>query len=205
MNISSLFERFQRFCPLTFASTPRPEEAEYWLDRISKMLKPLYCTEYVPYLFLRFTCYDLGYVRLDWNYDMEILLAITAVLQSRQPADEVPAQSDLPYASAIFRKFQQYDPPRFSGEPDPESALEQRVIEFEALVQGDMMVSHYKARFVALSRFTPYLVDDEKKRAHRFVSDLHPALRSRVVRHYLMTFNQVIHRALVYEEDWALS
>ncbi|MGV7343186.1 hypothetical protein PJI17_31295, partial [Mycobacterium kansasii] len=42
---SGLFKQFQRFRPPTFAGTHRPEEAKYWLDHISKMLKPLQYTE----------------------------------------------------------------------------------------------------------------------------------------------------------------
>ncbi|XP_058076354.1 uncharacterized protein LOC131224933 [Magnolia sinica] len=82
-----------------------------------------------------------------------------------------------------------------------EDIREQRALEFETLVQGDMSMSHYEARFVALSHFSSYLVDDERRKARRFVSSLCPALRSRMVRRLLMTFDEVVHRALVYEED----
>ncbi|XP_058111232.1 uncharacterized protein LOC131254259 [Magnolia sinica] len=85
----------------------------------------------------------------------------------------------------------------------PEHVQQQRALEFETLVQGDMTVSQYEARFVTLSRFATYLVDDERRKARRFVNGLYPALRSRVVRHLLMTFDQVVQRALVYEDDWA--
>ncbi|XP_058113238.1 uncharacterized protein LOC131256269 [Magnolia sinica] len=44
-NVSNLFERFQRYRPPTFAGTHRPEEAEYWLNRVTKLLRPLHCTE----------------------------------------------------------------------------------------------------------------------------------------------------------------
>ncbi|XP_058080656.1 uncharacterized protein LOC131228815 [Magnolia sinica] len=85
----------------------------------------------------------------------------------------------------------------------PEHVWEQRALEFKTLVQGDITMSQYEARFVALSRFATYLVDDERGKACRFVNSLHPALRSRVVGHLLTTFAEVVHRALVYEEDWA--
>ncbi|XP_058080668.1 uncharacterized protein LOC131228830 [Magnolia sinica] len=94
---------------------------------------------------------------------------------------------------------------RFDQKFFPEHVQEQRAIEFKTLVQGDMTVSQYEARFVTLSRFTSYLVNDKKWKARRFVRGLRPALRSCMVGHCLTTFDQVVHRALVYEEDWAIS
>ncbi|XP_058076352.1 uncharacterized protein LOC131224931 [Magnolia sinica] len=87
----------------------------------------------------------------------------------------------------------------------PKHIREQRALEFETLVQGEMMVSQYEARFIVLSRFASYIIDDEKRKARRFVSGLLPVLRSRGVGHLLTTFDEVVHRALVYEEDWAMS
>ncbi|XP_058099766.1 uncharacterized protein LOC131244130 [Magnolia sinica] len=87
----------------------------------------------------------------------------------------------------------------------PEHIQEQRTLEFETLVQSDMTMVQYEARFVALSSFATYLVDDERRKGRRFVSGLRPALGSRVVGHLLTTFTEVVHRALVYKEDWATS
>ncbi|XP_058103504.1 uncharacterized protein LOC131247079 [Magnolia sinica] len=87
----------------------------------------------------------------------------------------------------------------------PEHIREKRALEFETLVQGEMTVSQYEAQFVTLYHFASYLDDDEKRKAKCFVSGLPPALYSRVVGHLLTTFDEVVHRALVYEEDWALS
>ncbi|XP_058075795.1 uncharacterized protein LOC131224288 [Magnolia sinica] len=63
-SISSAFERFQLLRPPTFAGTHRPEEAKYWLYRISKMLKPLHCTEVKHVDVLRTVA--AGYV---WTWD----------------------------------------------------------------------------------------------------------------------------------------
>ncbi|XP_058111577.1 pollen-specific leucine-rich repeat extensin-like protein 2 [Magnolia sinica] len=62
----------------------------------------------------------------------------------------------------------------------PTAAQEQRAMEFETLVQGDMTVLQYEARFLALSRFAPILISDEMMRARRFQNGLRPALCSRV-------------------------
>ncbi|MGV7989077.1 hypothetical protein PJP10_32415, partial [Mycobacterium kansasii] len=64
-------------------------------------------------------------------------------------------------------------------------------------------MSQYEARFVALSRFATYLVDDEGRKARRFENVLRPALRSRVIRHILLMFEQIVERALIYETYWA--
>ncbi|XP_058070924.1 uncharacterized protein LOC131219959 [Magnolia sinica] len=92
---------------------------------------------------------------------------------------------------------------RFDRKFFPEHVRQQRALEFEILVQGDMTVSQYEARFVALSRFATYLVDDEGRKARRFENGLRPALRSRVIGHMLPTFEQIVERAQIYESDWA--
>ncbi|XP_058111234.1 uncharacterized protein LOC131254261 [Magnolia sinica] len=53
----------------------------------------------------------------------------------------------------------------------PEHVRERRAMEFETLVQGDMTVSQYEARFLELSRFVPHLTGDEKMRARYFQND----------------------------------
>ncbi|XP_058070096.1 uncharacterized protein LOC131219118 [Magnolia sinica] len=55
-NTNNIYEQFQRHRPPTFADTHRPEEAEYWLNRVTKLLRPLHCSEeenveLVSYLF----------------------------------------------------------------------------------------------------------------------------------------------------------
>ncbi|XP_058076569.1 uncharacterized protein LOC131225138 [Magnolia sinica] len=94
---------------------------------------------------------------------------------------------------------------RFNQKFFPEHVQIQRAIEFETLVQGNLSVLQYEAHFLALSRFTPHLTSDKKMRVRRFMTGLRPALRSRVVGHCLEMFNQVVHRALVYKEDWAIT
>ncbi|XP_058092383.1 uncharacterized protein LOC131238802 [Magnolia sinica] len=50
----------------------------------------------------------------------QLMQLVRTALQTHQPATaEVSRQSDLPRASAIAREFQQHDPLRFSGDPDP--------------------------------------------------------------------------------------
>ncbi|XP_058103461.1 uncharacterized protein LOC131247034 [Magnolia sinica] len=85
----------------------------------------------------------------------------------------------------------------------PDHVHQQRVLEFETLVQGDMLVSQYDARFIALSRFVTYLVDDEGQKASHFENGLRLVLRSCVVGHMLPMFEEVVQRAQIYEVDWA--
>ncbi|XP_058088880.1 uncharacterized protein LOC131235635 [Magnolia sinica] len=65
-----------------------------------------------------------------------------------------------------------------------------------------MSVTQYGARFVALSRFAPYLVDDEGRKARLFENGLCFGLRSRVVGQMLSTFEQAVQRAQIYEAEW---
>ncbi|KAK3012364.1 hypothetical protein RJ639_012256 [Escallonia herrerae] len=50
--------------------------------------------------------------------------------------------------------------PAFKGEPDPEkNEKDQKEEEFLKLVQNDMTVAQYEAKFTSLSRYAPHLVD----------------------------------------------
>jgi hypothetical protein len=63
----------------------------------------------------------------------------------------------------------------------PRSQRQIRAIEFQNLVQGDMTVEKYSARFMELARFTANLIIDEETKAERFENGLNPRNRERVI------------------------
>jgi hypothetical protein len=63
----------------------------------------------------------------------------------------------------------------------PRSQRQLREIEFQNLVQGDMTVEQYSARFMELARFAANLIPDEETKAERFENGLNPRIRERVV------------------------
>ncbi|MQM06705.1 hypothetical protein Taro_039538 [Colocasia esculenta] len=53
--------------------------------------------------------------------------------------------------------------------------------EFLSLTQGSMTVLEYEARFAELSKYAPHIVADERRKVKKFVMDLRPSLRTRLV------------------------
>ncbi|MQL67785.1 hypothetical protein Taro_000058 [Colocasia esculenta] len=53
--------------------------------------------------------------------------------------------------------------------------------EFLTLTQGSMTGLEYDAKFAELSKYAPYIVADERRKAKKFVMGLKPSLRSRLV------------------------
>ncbi|MQL73220.1 hypothetical protein Taro_005557 [Colocasia esculenta] len=53
--------------------------------------------------------------------------------------------------------------------------------EFLSLTQGPMTVLEYEARFAELSKYTPHIMTDERRKAKKFVMCLKPSLRTRLL------------------------
>ncbi len=62
-----------------------------------------------------------------------------------------------------------------------EDAQDQKRIEFEELVQGEMTVTEYEHWFSSLIRYAPYILDEGELRAKKFVHKLKPILRKFIV------------------------
>ncbi|KAF5468778.1 hypothetical protein F2P56_012903, partial [Juglans regia] len=78
---------------------------------------------------------------------------------------------------------------------------EARARQFDELVQGTMIVEHYAATFVELSRFASYLIPDEVKKVAKFERGLHLRIRSRLIPLRIRNFIDLVTRATLVEED----
>jgi hypothetical protein len=63
----------------------------------------------------------------------------------------------------------------------PKAQRQLRAIEFQNLVQGDMTVEQYSAKFIELSRFTTNLIPDEESKAEQFKNGLNPHIKEIVI------------------------
>jgi hypothetical protein len=63
----------------------------------------------------------------------------------------------------------------------PRAQRQLRAIEFQNLVQGDMTVEQYSARFIELARFAANLIPNEESKAERFGNGLNPHIKERVI------------------------
>jgi hypothetical protein len=82
----------------------------------------------------------------------------------------------------------------------PRVVQEAKSREFMDLTQGGMSVTEYASRFVQLSRFAPYLIPDEEKKAKKFERGLNPRIRTMMACFDIRDFSQLVDRASIYEE-----
>ncbi|MQL73894.1 hypothetical protein Taro_006237 [Colocasia esculenta] len=73
--------------------------------------------------------------------------------------------------------------------------------EFLSLTQGSMTVLEYEARFAELSKYTPHIVADERRKAKKFMMGLKPSLRTRLVAFDHRTLEQALSVACRQEGE----
>ena len=83
----------------------------------------------------------------------------------------------------------------------PEAVRRQKRAEFIHLVQRNMTVTEYAAKFTQLSRYAPNVVADEQMRAEQFQEGLRLNIRAQVAPFMLHTYSEVVARALVIERE----
>jgi hypothetical protein len=71
--------------------------------------------------------------------------------------------------------------------------------EFHNLVQGNMTVELYGAKFMELARFALNLVLDEESRTERFQEGMHPRIRDRVTCLKIKDFTKLVNVAAIVE------
>ncbi|XP_058092393.1 uncharacterized protein LOC131238815 [Magnolia sinica] len=152
-NVSNLFEQFQRYRPPMFAGTHRPEEAEYWLNQVTKLLRPLHCT--------RAESVEL----LSYLFEKEADLWWESVLRSI-PEGHV-------WTWEVFEA-------RFNEKYLPQTYQHERENEFLCLQQGDMTVAQYENRFTELSCYASEMIASEAIKIRRFSAGLRSGIRSKM-------------------------
>nr|CAN73434.1 hypothetical protein VITISV_040847 [Vitis vinifera] len=79
----------------------------------------------------------------------------------------------------------------------PEAFRRQKRAEFIHLVQRNMIVTEYVAKFTQLSRYAPNVVADEQMRAEQFQERLRLNIRAQVAPLMLHTYSEVVARVLL--------
>jgi len=72
-------------------------------------------------------------------------------------------------------------------------------IEFKNLVQGNMIVEQYSARFMELARFTANLIPNEESKAERFKNGLNPRIKERVISLEIKDYARLVEVASLAE------
>jgi hypothetical protein len=81
----------------------------------------------------------------------------------------------------------------------PQTIRQAKAQEFTDLVQGSMMVEEYAAKFIELSRFTPYLVSTEELKARKFERGLQPRIMNQIVGFEIGILTDLINKAAIIE------
>ncbi|XP_058076324.1 uncharacterized protein LOC131224897 [Magnolia sinica] len=144
-----LFECFKCLRPLMFVGTHRPKEAKYWLNCISKIIRPPHYSE-------------AEQVQLVTNeFKKEAGMWWDNVLRI------VPM--GLVWTWDEFEMlFHEYFPLTYRNEKEGE---------FLCLKQGGIMVTKYKNRFTELSSYAPLIVVNEPMKMRRFSKGLRADIR----------------------------
>jgi hypothetical protein len=141
----------------TFEGIEGPNVAEAWLTNIKVLFNTLGCTNEQRF---RYIGLKLTGEASRWWTSRKVLLT--------EPPNEMLINWDLFKVEYNSRFF-------------PRAQRQLRAIEFQNLVQGNMTVEQYSARFMELARFAANLIPDEESKAERFKNDLNPQIKERVI------------------------
>ncbi|MQM19254.1 hypothetical protein Taro_052255, partial [Colocasia esculenta] len=163
----SIMERFKRMSPPSFKGESDPLLVESWMREIEKIFRAIRCAE-----------------------DEKVTLA-TYMLQER---------ADVWWSSILRTRFEDgaveiaWDEfvRLFRAKFVLEHIQDKMEQVFLSLTQGSMTMLEYDARFAELSKYAPYIVADERRKAKKFVMGLRPSLRSRLVAFDHRTLEQAL-------------
>ncbi|GAA0168163.1 hypothetical protein LIER_40508 [Lithospermum erythrorhizon] len=83
----------------------------------------------------------------------------------------------------------------------PDSLRDKNEQEFLTLTQGDMSVLDYETKFDELSQFASAIVDDNAKKAKRFLKGLRGEIRIPIASERVTTYADIVDRALNVENE----
>ncbi|XP_057958550.1 uncharacterized protein LOC131151318 [Malania oleifera] len=139
-----------------------------------------------------------------------------------------PKEQNCPPAGqgCSIKEFMRMNPPAFTGGPDPvatenwvqeieeimavlnytdeyfpSSIKDEKIEEFTNLTQGNMIVAEYAAKFVELSRFTPFLVPNEARKAKKFEKGMRHRIYELVVGFQVQSFSEIVDKVSVLEKS----
>ncbi|XP_063941903.1 uncharacterized protein LOC135149893 [Daucus carota subsp. sativus] len=167
------FKSFQAVKPSEFRGTQDPVEAQSWLKEMEKAFTLAVVPEEKKVEYASYFLKD------EANYWWESARALEE--------GEVIAWDR-------FKKI-------FLDKYFPRYMQTQMELKFFELKQEEMTVGEYEKKFTELARFVGDYVDTDEKRAKRFQQGLKPWLRRRVVAFELVTYAEVVQKAMVIEGE----
>ncbi|XP_057950959.1 uncharacterized protein LOC131145790 [Malania oleifera] len=137
-------EKFTKMNPLAFSRETDPAIVKNWMQKINKILTVLH---YINEMRVLYATYKLtGEAERWWM--------ATRLLEVQRP---------IPVAMTWSRFREVFLDKYFLA-----TVGEAKVVEFLNLSQENLRVQQYAAKFIEVSRFVPYVVPDEVKKARMF-------------------------------------
>ncbi|XP_057961589.1 uncharacterized protein LOC131168476 [Malania oleifera] len=169
-------EQFTRLKPSAFVGGTDPVRAENWIQEIEKILGVLNCTEKQKVTFATFKL--AGEAERWWG-------------SVKQMEEHRPIPIVLTWARFKELFFERYFPATMRNA---------KMEEFMNLTQGSLTVQQYAAKFQELSRFAPFVIPDEAKKAWKFQRGLRSEIRKQTAILQLQDFATLVDKATVAEE-----
>ena len=154
---------FRRLQPAVFSGTEKPLDAEQWLIDTTDLLKAARVPDENQVEVAKIQLRDVA--RTWW-------LAEEATLEKPITWDQ--------FSKGFYERF------------FPATAQKEMEEQFIRLQQRNRSVDEYAAEFLRLSRFAPYMVSDEEKRASRFQQGLKMDVQMFLIPQQLKTYSQVL-------------
>ncbi|CAL9130901.1 unnamed protein product, partial [Musa textilis] len=171
----SRIEQFKKLSPPCFSGEPDPMVAEQWIMRMEKIFDVLDCPDDQKVSFATFMLE--GEAEYWWKTIKRI--------------------SEARHEHITWKVFVE----KFNEKYFPDYIKEQKKIEFLNLIQGNLTVAKYEAKFTELSRFATHITDDESRKIKKFERGLKPTIRSQISVLKLRAYVDVVERAMIIEKN----
>jgi Retrotransposon gag protein len=169
-------DRFMKLAPPYFKGESRPEVAEFWLSEIEKKFRAMRCPEEEKVNLAAYVLQD--HADVWWKAKMRTTFV--------GYDDYVPWEEFLEAFRANYF---------------PEHVRDAKEQEFLSLVQGNMTVAEYEAKFSALGQYASHIFDDPRRKVKKFVGGLRSSVRRYVATQDPGTYTTALRLAHLAEHE----
>ncbi|MQM13241.1 hypothetical protein Taro_046163 [Colocasia esculenta] len=170
-------EKFLRLQPPTYSGGPNPDTAEHWVHEIERVFATMRCPAADRVVL---AAYQLrGFALEWWRLKMQ-----TTFAGRTEEAITWPEFLDV-FNDTFF----------------PIQVQQVKREQFRTLQQGNSLVLEYQMRFMALSRYAPYVVSDNNMMVEYFIRGLRVELQDAIVPLMCKTVEEAAQRAATLERS----
>ncbi|MQM17692.1 hypothetical protein Taro_050667, partial [Colocasia esculenta] len=170
-------EKFLRLQPPTYSGGPNPDTAEHWVHEIERVFATMRCPAADKVVL---AAYQLRGFALEW---WRLKMQTTFAGRSEE--------------AITWSEFLDV----FNDTFFPIQVQQVKREQFQTLRQGNSSVLEYQMRFMALSRYAPYVVSDNNMMVEYFIRGLRVELQDAIVPLMCKTVEEAAQRAATLERS----